>query len=245
MAEYVPVTVIPGSNVFQIPSEVTFEEAATLEPLSNSYHAMMKGNPSKEENTVIFGAGVIGLGIIQTMKAFEIDTNKNIVLDFSDHRLNTAKQLGADEVINIGDKNPTEEVVRYVGSTPLLNNPTISLPNVDIVYDCAGYMQDFKDNIAIQQAINMIRRSTGRIVIHGLFEDNITLDFVTVVWKEIAILGSYGFTPENVEKCLELLRTKKVDQSKIISHKFSLDHAKEAFETQCNIEESIKVLIKP
>ncbi|MHA2035765.1 MAG: zinc-dependent alcohol dehydrogenase [Promethearchaeota archaeon] len=245
MAEYVPVTVNPGFNVFQLPSEVTFEEAATLEPLSNSYHAMMKGNPAKGENTVIFGAGTIGLGIIQCLKAFDVDTNKNIVIDFSDYRLNIAKQLGADGVINIGKQDPYEEIVRFVGSSPLLRNPEVTIPNVDIIYDCVGYMKEFEDSIALQQAFNLIRPSTGRIVVHGLFEDKVSLDLLLMVWKQIAILGSFAFTPEEVEKCLELLRTKKIDQSKIITHKFPLDKAKEAFETQCNIEESIKVLIKP
>jgi threonine dehydrogenase-like Zn-dependent dehydrogenase len=245
MAEYVPVTAIQGYNVFKIPSEVTFEEAATLEPMSNSYHAMMKGNPSKNDNAVIFGAGIIGLGIIQCLKALEIKTQNIVVIDFSDFRLNRAKQLGADEVVNAGKKNLIEEVTRYVGTTPLLNNPAIILPNVDIVYECAGYMKDFKDSIALQQALNMIRPTTGRIIVHGLFEDNISMDFVPLVWKQIAILGSYGFMPQEVEICLELLRNKKVDQSKIISHEFSLDDAKQAFEVQSNIEESIKVLIKP
>lgn len=245
MAEYVPVTVIQGFNVVQIPSEVTFEEAATLEPLSNSYHAMMKVNPSKGENIVIYGAGTIGLGIIQCSKAFEVDMNKIIMIDFSDYRLNIAKQLGADEVINVGKKDPYVELIRLVGSSPFMYNPTINFPNVDIIYDCAGYMKEFKDSIALQQASNIVRPFTGRIVVHGLFEDNISLDLNPMVGKQITIMGSYGFTPVAVEKCLELLRTKKVDQSKIISHEFPLDNAKEAFETQCNIEESIKVIIKP
>ncbi|MHA2009197.1 MAG: zinc-dependent alcohol dehydrogenase [Promethearchaeota archaeon] len=245
MAEYVPVTVVQGFNVVQIPSEVTYEEAATLEPLSNSYHAMMNGNPSKGENIVIYGAGTIGLGIIQCSNAFEVDMNKIITIDFSDYRLNIAKQLGADEVINVGKKDPYMELIRLVGSSPFIYNPTISFPNVDIVYDCAGYMKEFKDSIALQQASNIVRPFTGRIVVHGLFEDKIPFDFNSMVGKQITIMGSYGFTPEAVEKCLELLRTNKVDRSKIISHEFPLDNAKEAFEIQCNIEESIKVIIKP
>ena len=39
--------------------------------------------------------------------------------------LNTAKELGADEVINIGKNDPSEEIVRYVDSSPLLNNPEV------------------------------------------------------------------------------------------------------------------------
>jgi threonine dehydrogenase-like Zn-dependent dehydrogenase len=245
MAEYVPVTVTQGSNVVHIPSEVTYEEAATLEPLSNSYHAMMNGNPSKGENIVIFGAGTIGLGIIQCLKAFELDINKIIAIDFSEYRLNIAKQLGVDEVINVGEKDPFMEVIRLVGASPFIYNPAINFPNIDIIYDCAGYMKEFKESIVLQQASNIVRPLTGRIIVHGLFEDNISLNLNTMVVKQIPIMGSYGFTPEAVEKCLELLRTKKVDQSKIISHEFPLDNVKEAFETQCNIEESIKVIIKP
>ncbi|MFX0081764.1 MAG: zinc-binding dehydrogenase [Candidatus Hodarchaeota archaeon] len=245
MAEYVPVPVLEGFNVYKIPSEVSYEEAATLEPLSNSYHAMMKGNPSKEDNVVIFGAGTIGLGIIQCLKALDISINKLIVIDLSDHRLNTAKQLGADEVINARKNNPRIRISKLVESIPLPQAPDIKMPKVDVIYDCVGHMKDHKGPIVLQQAIDIASVGTGRIVIHGIFEDTIPLNLVALVAKQITIMGSFGFIPEEVQKCLKLLQTKKVDQSKIISHEFPLDRAKEAFETQCNTDESIKVLIKP
>ena len=48
-----------------------------------------------------------------------------------------------------------------------------------------------------------------------------------------------------MKKSIKLLENKQVDRSKIISHEFSVDKAKDAFETQCNTNESVKVLIKP
>ncbi|MHA1883749.1 MAG: zinc-dependent alcohol dehydrogenase, partial [Promethearchaeota archaeon] len=66
MAEYAPVR-----NVIKIPPEVSYEAASMLEPLSNSYYALMKGNPSSEENVIVFGAGTIGLGILQCVKALD------------------------------------------------------------------------------------------------------------------------------------------------------------------------------
>lgn len=245
MAEYVPVAFNQDANVFQIPPEVSYEEAATLEPLSNSYHAMMKGNPSKGENVVIFGAGTIGLGIIQCLKALEVDINKLIVVDLSDYRLNAAKQLGADEVINARKNDPFIKIMTLVESIPLSLMSGLSMPKVDVVYDCVGYMKEHKGPIVLQQAINMASESTGRIVVHGIFEDRVSLDLIAMIGKQITIMGSFSFTPLDVAKCLELLQTKKVDQSKIITHEFPLDKAKEAFETQCNTDESIKVLIKP
>ena len=250
MAEYVPVPFIPptleqASNIIQLPSEVSYEEGATLEPLSNSYHAMMKGNPSKGDNVVIFGAGAIGLGIIECLKALDINTNKLIVIDLSDHRLNIAKQLGADEVINARKSNPRIRIKNLVESISLPQAPAMKMPKVDVIYDCVGYMKEHKGPIVLQQAISMASVNTGRIVIHGIFEDIISLNLVELIAKQITIMGSFGFTPDEAKKSLELLQTKKVDQSKIISHEFPLDKAKEAFETQCNVDESIKVLIKP
>ena len=124
MAEYVAVAVtigdIPGSTVLKIPEGVSYEEAATLEPLANSYHATMLSDPIKGENAVIFGMGAIGLGIIQSLKALNKDLNKIIAVDLSDHRLKIAKQLGADEVVNGRNGDPVPKIVGLVGTVPML-----------------------------------------------------------------------------------------------------------------------------
>jgi threonine dehydrogenase-like Zn-dependent dehydrogenase len=245
MAEYVSVPYIPGFNILQIPTEVSFEEAATLEPLSNSYHAMMKGNPSKGDNIVIIGAGCIGLGIILCLRALELDINKIIVVDLSDHRLKVAKELGADEVVNASKGHPLTKINQLVEMKPLEMMPTMKIPKVDIVYDCVGYMKQHEGPVVLQHAINLAFPKTGRIVVHGIFESDVKLNLLPMVGKQITIIGSFGFERLEAEKCLELMATKKVDMSKLISHEFPLDKIKEAFETQCNTGESVKVLIKP
>ena len=226
MAEYVPVPCFLNDNVFKLPLEVSYEEGATLEPLSNSYHAMMKGKPSKGENVVIFGAGAIGLGLVECLRALDIDINKLIVVDLSDHRLNIAEQLGADEVVNARKTNPRIRINKLVESIPLPQAPEMKMPKVDIIYDCVGYMKEHKGPIVLQQAINMASVNTGRIVVHGIFEGNVSLNIVELVAKQINIIGSFGFTPDEAKKSLELLQTKKVNQSNIISHEFPLDRLK-------------------
>ena len=245
MAEYIPVPYVRGFTVHKLPPEVSYEEAATLEPLANSFHATLKANPSKGENIVIFGIGAIGLGIIQCLKALELEINKIIAVDISDSRLELARQLGVDGVINANKDDPFEKIVDFVGSIPLTIIPTISIPKVDIAYDCVGYIKDFPGNPVIQQAINIVRDFKGRVIVHGLFEKNVTLDLQPLVGKQISIIGSYGCLPSEIKQAIELIQLKKIDRSKIISHEFPLDQAKKAFETQCNINESIKVLIKP
>jgi len=244
MAEYTPVPVFQGFNVHKLPPEVSYEEAATLEPLANSVHATLRANPSKGENAVIFGAGAIGLGIIQCLKALEVGLNKIIVVDISDLRLKVAKQLGADEVINASLDIPNEKILEFVGSVPLMLLPTETTPAVDIVYDCVGYIKEHPGTPVIQQAINMVRELKGRVLVHGIFEENVNLDLLPMVGKQISVIGSFGFIPSEVKQALDLIQSKKVDRLKIISHEFSLERAKEAFETQCKVNESVKVLIK-
>jgi len=245
MSEYVPITVIPGFTVHKLPPEVSYEEGATLEPLANSLRATLKGNPSADETAVIFGAGIIGLGIVQCLKALDVGLKKLIMVDVSETRLKLAKELGADEVVNAAVDDALARISELVGSAPIMFQPAEQSPAVDIIYDCVGYIKDRPEPQVIQQAINMARDFTGRIVVHGIFEENVSLDLLPMIVKQISILGSYGFMPPEPEQALELIRSKAVDRMKLITHEFPLEQAREAFETQCNVDESVKVLIKP
>ena len=246
MAEYVPVSpALFGMNVYKIPDEVSYKEAATLEPLANSIHAVYKGNPVKGENAVVFGLGIIGLGVIQVLKAFDFGQNKIIAVDVSDKRLEMARQLGADVMINAGRDDLFSKLMDIVGSEELITMPGMEFPRVDIVYDCVGYIQDRPEPPVLEQAMLITRSLKGRIVAHGVFEAPLSLDFSILVAKQIQIIGSYGAWPDDTLKAIELMRNKKVDREGLISHEFPLDKAAEAFETSCTVEDSIKVLINP
>ncbi|MEE9202040.1 MAG: alcohol dehydrogenase catalytic domain-containing protein, partial [Dehalococcoidia bacterium] len=86
-----------GRNVFQLPGEVSYEEAATLEPLAACLHAITVADPSPGDTVVVLGAGIIGLGCLQVLRASH--DCRLIVADLSEKRLGLARQLGADEVI--------------------------------------------------------------------------------------------------------------------------------------------------
>jgi len=246
MAEYVPVSpALPGINVFKIPDEVSDREAATLEPLGNSVHAVAKGNPAQGENAVVFGAGIIGLGVIQVLRAIDLDPEKVIAVDVSDKRLETALKVGATHTINAGRENVYSRVQEIAGTseTPVMRG--MQFPKADMVFDCVGYIRDRPEPPVLEQGIMIVRPLTGRIVAHGVFEAPLTLDFSPLVAKQVQIIGSYGSWPEDTLKALELMRTKKIDRAGLISHEFSLDQVAEAFETSCTVENSIKVILNP
>jgi len=244
-AEYAAVTAYPGFNVYRIPEAISDNAAATLEPLGNSIHAVMKGKHTEEEVTaMVFGAGIIGLGTIQSLRALDVKLKTLIVVDMSDNRLEMAKQLGADEVINARHEDPFEKAKEIAGSFTTGISLLPEVPLVNVIYDCVGLIKDRPGPSVIEQAVKIIFRN-GRIVVHGIFEAPASVDYSLLVAKEAQIIGSYGASPEDSAKAIDLMESGAVDRDSIITHEFPLDQIKEAFDTQADTDKSIKVIVKP
>jgi 2-desacetyl-2-hydroxyethyl bacteriochlorophyllide A dehydrogenase len=246
MAEMVPVSpALVGANVFKIPDHIDYPEAATIEPLANSVHAALKGDPQPGDNVVVFGAGVIGLGVIQVLQALDVGLGKIIAVDVSDKRLEMAKQLGADATINVASMDLITQTIDQVGSVDLPIAAGMQLPAIDIAYDCVGYIQDRPEAPVLQQALSVVRPGTGRIVAHGVFEAPVTMDFSALVAKQVSIMGSFGMTAEDTHLAIQLMSSGKIDRAVLISHQFPLEQVETAFQTQATVSDSIKVLISP
>jgi len=78
-------------------------------------------------------------------------------------------------------------------------------------------MKDRPEPPVIEQALSMVRDSTGRIIEIGMFEDIVPLDFMPIVFKQVSVIGSFGFSREDLAQALDLIRTKKVDRQGLIS----------------------------
>jgi 2-desacetyl-2-hydroxyethyl bacteriochlorophyllide A dehydrogenase len=234
-AEYVPVKVVSRS-IHPLPDGLSFEEAATLEPLATSLHAVLLVHLSIGETVVVQGAGIIGLGCVQVLKALAL--TRIIVVDRSSTRLAMAKRLGADEIVNFAEEDPVERVIELTGENPA---PRLgfSTGSADVVLDCAGAP------ISPNQALKMLRPTGGRIVLVALFEQPASVDYNYAVRNEVAIRGSWTWTPDEFRQAIKLVQAGRIDRKPLVSHRFPLDQAPEAFETQLRVDSAIKVLVKP
>jgi len=244
MSEYVPITpAILGFNVYQVPEEVGWVEAATTEPLGNSLHATQLGSPADGQNVMIFGAGTIGLGIVQSIRVMGLKPNKVIMVDVSEKRLAMAKELGVDDIIHAGKEDVYQRAKDLTGVVPVLMlQGAVKTPAIDVIYDCVGYIQERPEPPVIQQALR-IAREYGKVVVHGVFEAPLTLELMPMVVKHVQVFGSYGFLPDDPVRALELMRDKKVDRMKLVSHQYPIEEAKEAFDMQCRVDQSVKVVV--
>ena len=237
-AEYVLVPdAVLNNNVFKIPDSLSWEEAAIIEPLWGAYRWVMMANPQPYETAVVTGLGTIGLSVMLVLKQF---VSKVIVSEVSQKRLRLAKELGADVVIDASKEDPLQKVMEITGTGRSFSGKGGGC--ADIVMECSGVP------VALQQAIEMTRTG-GRIVLVGLFEQEVPINITRIIHKQLNLISSFsrGQQPvgREIMESIKLIASGKVKAKPLISHVFPLDNIMEAFEVQTNPEQSIKVIIKP
>lgn len=242
MAEYVPVPINPY-QIARIPNGVSFEEAATTEPLADALQMVRKAALKPGENVVVFGVGIIGLGVIQALRAVAPEARKIIAVDVSKARLAMALAVGATAAIDPSEEQVVQAAGRICGvvSHPY---PPMAPPDVAVVFDCAGYIKHMKGAPPLQTALDLLRPRGGRIVCFGAFEDELTLNLMNLINKEPVICGSLGYQPEELTGALDLMRAGRVDRRRLISRRFPLEQVNEAFEAQGN-GQNVKVIVQP
>jgi len=240
-AEYLRIPAMMAPIITPIPAGVSFEEAATVEPLATSLHAVNLAKPVDGETHVIMGAGIIGLGVLQVLKATA--KVKTIVVDVSDKRLDMARGFGADTLLNAAKEDVFQKVIELTGTEEISHMPMPS-GMVDTVFDCAGLPIGFTGTPVLQQAISMAKQN-GKVVVVAIFEEPPEIEHNLIVRKGLTLFGSWAWSLEEFRESMELIGSGKVDRKKLISHQFSLDRASEAYETQLMVDEAVKVVITP
>ena len=226
-----------NKNVYKIPDSVSFEEATFLEPLWGAYKWAEMAEPLPYDTAVVTGLGTIGILVMQVLRQ---RVSRIIVSDVSAKRLQLARGLGADIVIDAATEDPLAKVIELTGNGRSFSGRGGG--RADIVIECSGAPAAFK------QAIEMTR-SGGHIVLVGLYEHEISFDVNRIIHKQLKLVSSFNrgrrTPPEEIGDCMELIASGKVKVKPLISHEFPLDEIMPAFETQTKAAESVKVIVKP
>jgi len=223
-AEYVKV---PSKNIYKVPDELAFEEAAMVEPLACCVRGLDNVGIKVGERVAIVGTGPIGMLMIQLVKMW--GATKVYAMDVLDERLKIAERLGADVVINPLTEDPREVIMKDTNGI-----------GVDVSIEAVGSVK------AIETAFNLVRRG-GRLLIFGVAPQE-------AVWcvkpfelydKELKVVASYR-SPFTFGRAVEIASARRVNLKPIISHIISLDEVPEIFKKIDRREKGIvKVIIKP
>ncbi len=241
-AEYVriPNAHIPA-RVGQIPPELSYDEAAALEPLRCGLHAARLADPELNDWAVVLGVGTIGLSCLQALKLR--GSCRVIAVDVSDRRLALARELGADIILDARQDDILARVKEITGEGHYRWGAQARGrwglgARADVVVEAAG------TSATLRQALELVRHG-GTVVQVALFEEDVTFDPSIVTQKQIRLQGCAGFGLAPFELAADLVRTGRVRLGPIITHRVPLGRIVEAFETQMTAEISGKVIVAP
>ncbi len=221
------------SQWIPVPDEVSDDAAALADPFSVSLHAILRVPPTPGDTALVYGAGTLGLLAVAILRALHPDVRVLVVARF-DHQALLAAKFGAERVLR---HRPTrrilEEVAEVTGAE--LAEPWRGLPmlngGADVVYDTVSSAETFEVGV---RAV----RTRARIVALGV-EPPRRFEWTPLYFKEISIVGSNGFGIEEyegrrqhaMEWYFEFIRTRRIDVTPIITHRFPLEAYREAFMT--------------
>ena len=214
-------------NMQEIPSHISFEEAALAEPLACVLHGIEKAGVGLGDSVAILGAGPIGL--MHLLCAKKLGASKVIIVDLVEERLEIAERLGADETVNAGEKSVVEEVRRLTDGY-----------GADVVIEAIGLPQTW------EQALKLVRRG-GTVLEFGGCPPGTEIKVNTELlhYDQVRVMGVFHATPLHFKKALNLIASRTIDVRPLITRKMPLEKIKDAFELLLTSKRDIKIAITP
>ena len=219
LAEYLA---IPADLVFKIPIEISFEEAALIEPLTIALYAIREAGLLLDKNVAIIGQGPIGLLLDQAVKS----AGGNVIgIETQVHRLEFARNKGwIAHAIDASKGNVLGQIKALFPG------------GVDVAIEAVG-----RESTA-QMALDIASRA-GRVLLLGVFEEPSKLDLMSIVKKELHVHGSWTCA-FSFPDAIDLVSTGKVDLKSLITHRYDAKDGARAFKDSSEyLEERIKTVI--
>ncbi len=216
--------IAPERWVHRLPEQASYAEGALLEPLAVALHAQGKSGIQLGDRSLIFGAGAIGLLLLQAVR--QAGGGEIWVVDVNDYRLQMASRFGATRVVNNLSANLIQEVMEHTDGL-----------GMDRSFEAIGLQT------TLVQALQALRKG-GLAVLVGLFEQTaIEIPANIFVQREIGLVGSQGYCWD-FQKGVDLLSRGQVDLQGLITHTFSLEQIQAAFDTLMDRDnQAMKVVV--
>lgn len=218
-------------SLYAVDDSISSRLACLIEPFTVGCRAARRSMPKENETAVVFGCGTIGMAAAVTLKHFGIE--KVMICDYSEFRLNIAKELGF-AVCNMGKDDFITYAKEYFGIAPSLTGETT---DVDIWIDAAGAESVFD---TFMEKGKIISRFVSVAVNKALR----SLDMLHLTYSQKSIIGSGGYMPEDVLTVMDIMKSGKWELEKLITHEFKIDELETAIRTAGNVDSALNVVIR-
>lgn len=218
---------IVRQNLLILPDNVSYREAALVEPLACVLRAVEKTGVEEGDTVVVIGVGPIGLMFVQALKSVGA---RVVALGNRPTQLAMAENMGADFVIDSTKANVVEQVRKI----------TSGRRGADVVIEAVGLKETW------QQAMGMVRRG-GTINLFGGCPSgtHIPLDSTLIHYSEITIKANFHHTPRHIREALDAIHRGRIQAQKLITGEEHLTALGSVLERLLNRNGDLKIAIIP
>jgi L-iditol 2-dehydrogenase len=213
----------PSDLLHPLPDALTDADGAMLEPLGVAIHAAGLGHLRPGGSAAVAGCGPIGLLLIQVLRA--AGTAWVAAFDPLPHRRQAASRLGADLTADPAQAGLQADRQEVTGD------------GVDTAFEMAGA------DGAVQLAMAAARPG-GRVVLGGIPGDDWTRFQASVARRKGLTIAMVRRMNQTYPQAIGLAAAGKVDLPSLVSHRFPLAHAQDAF-GMAALRAGLKVIIEP
>jgi L-gulonate 5-dehydrogenase len=215
---------VPAENAHRLPDSMALSHAALVEPYSIALNVLDRMQPHPGDSLLIYGAGVIGLTLVQMARALGL--TDITVTDVIDARLETARALGASRTLN-GKAVDVEATMRELTDGE----------GVPLIVDAACIP-------ALMPQMVRLASPAGRIGLLGFNAVPSDLVQLEMIKKELTLVGS-RLNNRKFPRVIELIASGKLHVQEMISHRVSFDEMPAAIDLiENHPEQTRKVLVE-
>jgi len=221
-AEYVS---MPAHILYKLPDNVSFEQAAMVEPVAVAAHAVNVSKIQPGKSAVVVGAGMVGVFVVKMLQIAGV--SPIIAIDLDENKLKLANEFGATHTFKSTGVNISEKILELTKNR-----------GADFGFEVVGISE------TVNLCINSLRKG-GTAVLVGNLKHEVTIPLQKVVTTELSLLGSCAINGE-YEMVLDLLASGKISVDKMISAVAPLSEGANWFKRLYNKEPGLnKVILVP
>jgi threonine dehydrogenase-like Zn-dependent dehydrogenase len=218
---------VHSSVAIRLPEGVSYEEGSYVEPVSCAYHCIETASIFPGQSVAVFGPGAVGLILVQLAKASGARPVINI--GTRDERLEKAKSLGADIIINSTREDALKRILDETQDV-----------GVDVAIEAVG------KGPVVKQAIDCVCKGGKAIVFGGCSQsDFVQISPYVLLNREISVTSAW-LNPYTSEKAVRAIQSRIVRVKELTSHTVPLPEISQGFEIMREKPRGfMKVIVKP
>ncbi|TAN42829.1 MAG: sorbitol dehydrogenase [Nitrospirae bacterium] len=226
VSEYI---LVPETNLFNdtfgIPDTVSFEDGSLIEPAACVLKSLKRSRLKKGDTVLVIGLGVMGQ--LHVLLAKEFGAARVIGADMVSFRIKKALEFGADHAIDVSKSELAAELSKMTGGRM-----------ADVVIVGPNSAAAMKQGIASAAA-------GGTVVLFTPAKPDEVLSFDPndFYFRDITLTASYSCGPDDTKEALGFIERKIVSSEKLVTHRFKIEDAAEAYRLTVEARDSLKCLV--